>query len=452
MIQKKNNKYKINKSFKLYFTVRFCCHKLKSLFLNKKTFKKEIFEENILNIYSNTIYFKIWRIYCFFLSNSFYEYLLLLKKIKFKINSENDLINLDQKKFDKKIIKKNAEQSLITCVIPTLNAGYDLKFVLQALIEQDVQIKKIIVIDSGSTDHTLDIAKKFNCEIIKIDKKNFSHSGTRNFALKFVDTPYVYFTVQDCVLSSKFTLSTLQQIMNSNKLSAITNPQNPRMDADEYSCITTFYHNKVFYNFPYGSYKIFDTLGDKYNQRYNTQLDNVSCLYFKEHLIKHKFRGEFAEDVNIAIDLIKDHKKVARANIFPVIHSHTRPWLYHLKRSYVESKAIKHEREIQKNISSDDGLITLKQFYYLLCIFRIYRFNDLKFIFGPIKQGKFKLSFFLNLLKITIQQYKFFYSFRGKLLTLNLLRIILGVILAEKLSNYLTDKHKNIIRELGENV
>lgn len=452
MIQKKNIKYKKNKSYKLYFTIRFLCHKLKCFFLNKKILEKKIFEENILNIYVNSFYFKMWRIYCLIFTGNFYDILAFVKKKIFKINSKSDAINVDEMQFYKKIIKKNVERSLITCVIPTLNAGYDLKFVLQALIEQDVLIKKIIVIDSGSTDHTLDIAKKFNCEIIKIEKKKFSHSGTRNFALKFVDTPYVYFTVQDCVLSSKHTLSSLQEIMISNELSAITNPQNPRMDADEYSCITTFYHNKVFYNFPYGSYKIFDTLGDKKNQRYNTQLDNVSCLYFKEHLIKHKFRGEFAEDVNIAIDLIRDHKKVARANIFPVIHSHTRPWLYHLKRSYVESKAIKHDREIQKNISSDDGLITLKHFYSLLCIFRIYKFNDLNFIFEPIKQGKFKSSFFLNLLKITVQQYKFFYSFRGKFLTLSLLRIILGVILAEKLSNYLTDKHKNIMRELGENV
>ena len=208
------NNLKKNKSYRIYFNLRYFFHISKSKLFGKEKFNKKVFDERIFSIYERTIFFKIWIYYAILVNEGLYEFIFWIKKTNTESLRDPDELKI----LNTSVIKKNIsddeyvlnpenynKKGLITCVIPTLNAGLDLKFLLQSLRDQKTEIKKILIIDSGSTDETLMIAKKFNCEIIKIDKKNFSHSGTRNFALNFVDTPYVYFTVQDCVLGSNFT-------------------------------------------------------------------------------------------------------------------------------------------------------------------------------------------------------------------------------------------------------
>lgn len=465
-----------NRAFQLYLKFKLIVLNLKN---KKKLTKEEIkkFEDTVFLTYKKTSFFRIWFLYGLIKNHSILTLIThLYNSIFFKqdpnfddderVNNsvqsnnnfdstDNDGVNKNklgiQKKYKINLNNFNKKKQ-ITCVIPTYNAGLDFKYVLASLKEQISEINEILIIDSGSTDETLNIAKKFGCRIIQIHKSKFSHSETRNSAIKEVKTPFAFLTVQDCVLSSKKTLSAIQDIIISNNLSAVTIPQVPRMDADEYSIVTTYYHNKTFYDFERSYFKIFNNLGDKSNQRYHTQLDNVSCLYRVEDLRNTFFRGEFAEDVNIAIDLIQKKKLIARANIYPVIHSHTRHWLYHLKRSYVESKAISHNRKVLKNLNNIDALKTLKYFYFTLIFFRLFKYRDLKFIFEPIKGGKFNKKYFVILIFAALNKYKIFYEFRKKFLSYELLRIVYGVILAEELAKFLNDDYVDIKRSLGENV
>lgn len=64
----------------------------------------------------------------------------------------------------------------LTVVIPTLNEEEDLPRTLKSVNFAD----EILVIDSGSTDQTIPLAKKFNARIINYPLKSFSDS--RNFA------------------------------------------------------------------------------------------------------------------------------------------------------------------------------------------------------------------------------------------------------------------------------
>lgn len=67
--------------------------------------------------------------------------------------------------------------SNLTVVIPTLNEELDIENCLKSV--KDIA-HEILVVDSGSTDRTLEIAKKFKAKIISYDFKSFS--DTRNFA------------------------------------------------------------------------------------------------------------------------------------------------------------------------------------------------------------------------------------------------------------------------------
>lgn len=71
----------------------------------------------------------------------------------------------------------------ISIIIRTLNEAKHLNELLTAIKQQKTQglSTEIIIVDSGSTDGTLEIAKQHHCHIEHIDKKNFSFGRSLNF-------------------------------------------------------------------------------------------------------------------------------------------------------------------------------------------------------------------------------------------------------------------------------
>lgn len=73
----------------------------------------------------------------------------------------------------------------LTVVIPTLNEELDLPKTLESLSFAD----EVLIIDSGSTDQTLSIAKRFGARVIHHDF--IDYSSTRNFADSLVNTDWI---------------------------------------------------------------------------------------------------------------------------------------------------------------------------------------------------------------------------------------------------------------------
>ena len=48
--------------------------------------------------------------------------------------------------------------------------------------KQTANVKQILILDSGSKDSTVQIGKDFGFTVISIDKKDFGHGKTRQFA------------------------------------------------------------------------------------------------------------------------------------------------------------------------------------------------------------------------------------------------------------------------------
>ncbi len=70
----------------------------------------------------------------------------------------------------------------ISIVIRTKNEGKNLPKTLESIHSQKIdKTFEIIVVDSGSTDNTLEIAKKFNCRILKVLQQNFTYPYALNF-------------------------------------------------------------------------------------------------------------------------------------------------------------------------------------------------------------------------------------------------------------------------------
>ena len=70
---------------------------------------------------------------------------------------------------------------MISVVIPVKNGGSDLARCLQGIRSQDAAEEiEIVVVDSGSTDRSVEIARTRGAVVIEIPANEFSHGSARN--------------------------------------------------------------------------------------------------------------------------------------------------------------------------------------------------------------------------------------------------------------------------------
>lgn len=89
---------------------------------------------------------------------------------------------------------------LISIIIPVYNASKYIERCLKSIIEQTYKIIEIIVVDDGSTDNSIDIAKeflKFDNRIRIIQKKNSGVSDSRNLGIDNAQGEWICFVDSD---------------------------------------------------------------------------------------------------------------------------------------------------------------------------------------------------------------------------------------------------------------
>jgi rhamnosyltransferase len=119
----------------------------------------------------------------------------------------------------------------VSVIIPTLNASQVLAELLDSLSEQTIQAKEIVVIDSISSDGTIDIAREAGCLLRSIPRSEFQHGRARNLGAELANGEVLVFLTQDALpLNSDF-LATLIRPLVENKASASTAKQIARPEA-----------------------------------------------------------------------------------------------------------------------------------------------------------------------------------------------------------------------------
>jgi glycosyltransferase involved in cell wall biosynthesis len=88
----------------------------------------------------------------------------------------------------------------VTVAIPVLNGGPLLGEVLDAVAAQaGVGPVELLVIDSGSTDGSRELARSRGARVVEIAPAEFSHGGTRNRLMELSGGDHVAFLTQDSV-------------------------------------------------------------------------------------------------------------------------------------------------------------------------------------------------------------------------------------------------------------
>ena len=272
----------------------------------------------------------------------------------------------------------------VSIIILTYNAGTAFKANAEMIKKQKANIKQVYVIDSGSNDETVDIAKSFGFDVEIIAKNDFGHGKTRQYALEKIGTEIAVFLTQDALLYDEFAVDNLVKCLISNdKFAAVYGRQIPYSDTGILGKFARLY------NYP-KIYKI-NTFADRKIKGIKTAFLSDSFAAYKKSLLmqiggfpKHV---HFGEDTYVAGKLLMNDYKTAYCAEAKVYHSHD----YTLLQEYKRNKEIGKFHRQEK---------------WLLDIFGKAEGEGLKFVISEakylVKNGKFyylPIAFIHNLVK-----------------------------------------------------
>jgi len=102
-------------------------------------------------------------------------------------------------------------------IIAVKNEASTISHCLESVFSQELQCElEVLVIDSGSTDGTLDLVKKFNVKLMEIPAREFQHARTRNLGASITTGDILVFLSADAVPISRSWLSNLTAPLHGN--------------------------------------------------------------------------------------------------------------------------------------------------------------------------------------------------------------------------------------------
>ena len=203
----------------------------------------------------------------------------------------------------------------ISIIILTKNAGSTFKEVLDGVFSQNYKSFETIIIDSGSTDETLKIAKKYPVKIIQIKPFEFGHGRTRNLGVKLAKGKYVVFLTHDAIPNNEKWLTEIIKPLSNKKVAAVYGRQLPKDGENTL--------DKLFFLILYGKKAIEWTSGS-YTSGDNIFSDANSAI-MKDLLLENPYRNDIivSEDYEWANRIMQKGYIIVYQPKAEVVHSHS---------------------------------------------------------------------------------------------------------------------------------
>lgn len=209
-------------------------------------------------------------------------------------------------------------------VIPTWNSKHHLERCITPLLQSALK-PKILVIDSSSTDGTIEMAKSLGVETFQIPKNAFNHGLTRELARKKLMTDIVVMITDDAYALDHTMLENLTLPIMEGKASIAYARQLPRIGAGffesfprEFNYPDSSHVRSIFDSETYGAYTFF--CSNSSAAYLNSALDGIGG--FSDVLL--------GEDTVATATLLRKGHKIAYAANAEVRHSHS----YSLKQEF----------------------------------------------------------------------------------------------------------------------
>lgn len=137
---------------------------------------------------------------------------------------------------------------LVTLCIPTLNPGVLAKRMVASLKYQTLPLHEILVIDSASSDGSVQVFEEIGAKIISIRREDFDHGTTRNIAFQTSSANIYVFITQDAIPADKHALQILvNSLYDHSDCALVYGRQIPDDEAG------AFARHTRLYNYPEGN-------------------------------------------------------------------------------------------------------------------------------------------------------------------------------------------------------
>jgi rhamnosyltransferase len=129
------------------------------------------------------------------------------------------------------LINRKAVAS-VGLVVPTLNAGERWAACLRGIKEQSLKPHRLLNIDSASTDRTTALAESAGFEVVRIERSQFNHGGTRQWAVEYLkDCNIIIFMTQDAIPAARDTLAEIVRCFDDPEVAVAYGRQLPHKGA-----------------------------------------------------------------------------------------------------------------------------------------------------------------------------------------------------------------------------
>jgi len=229
----------------------------------------------------------------------------------------------------------------VSVVIPTYNADICFQDFLDKISDQKGDFEReILVVDSGSTDGTVELAERYGVTVHRIPKSEFNHGATRNLGISLSSGKYVVLTVQDAVpLDERWLAAMVENLEKDERVAVVYSRQIPRPETSVLS--RALVNNLATASLDRREQAIDDP--EEYRalrpveRRRIAAFDDVSSCLRRSVWEEFPFeKTSFAEDLRWGKKVVEAGYKVVYEPRSVVVHSHERGALYDLRRHYVD--------------------------------------------------------------------------------------------------------------------
>jgi rhamnosyltransferase len=229
----------------------------------------------------------------------------------------------------------------VSVVIPTFNAGPGFEELLRKLDAQERDFElEIVVVDSGSTDGTAELAAGYGAFLHRIPKADFDHGATRDLGISLSSGEYVALTVQDAVpLDEQWLSAMVENLRKDSRIAAVYGRHVPRSDAGIMT--RALVGNLAVADLERREQEIQDQARYRSlppaQRRRLAAFDNVSSCLRRRVWEEFPFgEASFAEDLRWGKKVVEAGHTIVYEPRSVVVHSHERGPLYDLRRHYVD--------------------------------------------------------------------------------------------------------------------
>ena len=227
-------------------------------------------------------------------------------------------------------------------MIPTFQAGPGFDELLRRIFSQKTELGyEVLVIDSGSTDGTAELAGRHGASVHRINPGEFDHGATRNLGASLSAGRYVAFLVQDALPVDDAWLAAMVENLEADEtLAGVYGRQIPHPDSSPLT-------RALMRDWPTSRperHEQFAGGPESYaalppaTRRSLAVFDNVSSCVRRSVWERIPFeRTRFGEDLRWGKAVVGAGHKLVYEPRSAVLHSHERGALYDLRRHYVDA-------------------------------------------------------------------------------------------------------------------